>query len=458
MAGLTAAIRLADLGHRVTVLERSSHTGGQVGHDTIDGLPVDTGPTSFTLPAVFRDLFSTTGRPLEHEVELVPVDPSVRYVFPDSTVLDVPNASRAKVTEAINDVLGRGIGLQWDKLIQEARHMWDLLRPRLLNRCPSMRDVTWLTLHPKARRILRRGKSLRDFGSQYLQDSRLRMVLESFATSLGAVPSRTPAALAALAYVEQTFGTWTVRGGMRAFVDALERRLVERGGAIRLDAPAARIATRGRSVHAVELVDGETVPSDVVVSTAAPGQLELKGLRARRWTTAPTDGRSVFTILMSLRGRPQFPERTVLLTDDGPNVTLTHRAPADADGPRALALHADCSAHGPEPRLTDWSAVGVADTHAQQLLGLAAARGVDLKQQTLSMRVRTPYDLAQQIGCPGGRVYGTPWHGGSSIRRRLANRSPVHGLFFAGASAHPGAGLPMVGISAALVADLIGRP
>jgi phytoene dehydrogenase-like protein len=40
---------------------------------------------------------------------------------------------------------------------------------------------------------------------------------------------------------------------------------------------------------------------------------------------------------------------------------------------------------------------------------------------------------------------------------RAANRSPVPGLFLVGGSAHPGGGLPLVGLSAAIVAEQIGN-
>ena len=40
---------------------------------------------------------------------------------------------------------------------------------------------------------------------------------------------------------------------------------------------------------------------------------------------------------------------------------------------------------------------------------------------------------------------------------RATNASPVPGLYLVGGSAHPGGGLPLVGMSAEIVADLIGR-
>ena len=58
---------------------------------------------------------------------------------------------------------------------------------------------------------------------------------------------------------------------------------------------------------------------------------------------------------------------------------------------------------------------------------------------------------------PGGAIYGTSSNGARAAFLRPANRSPVPGLFLVGGSAHPGGGLPLVGLSAAIVADLIGR-
>ena len=39
---------------------------------------------------------------------------------------------------------------------------------------------------------------------------------------------------------------------------------------------------------------------------------------------------------------------------------------------------------------------------------------------------------------------------------RPANQSPIPGLYLVGGSSHPGGGLPLVGLSAEIVADLVG--
>ncbi|MGI8697548.1 MAG: NAD(P)-binding protein, partial [Mycobacteriales bacterium] len=91
VGGLAAAARLARLGHSVTVCESAAGIGGKLGSYERDGFRFDTGPSLLTLPAIFRDLFIKTGKPLESVLDLVPVEPLTHYLFADGTHFDAPN-------------------------------------------------------------------------------------------------------------------------------------------------------------------------------------------------------------------------------------------------------------------------------------------------------------------------------------------------------------------------------
>ena len=80
---------------------------------------------------------------------------------------------------------------------------------------------------------------------------------------------------------------------------------------------------------------------------------------------------------------------------------------------------------------------------------------LDVRDRLLFREIRTPADLAD-VGRRAGRRdlrHGQPRPDGLL---RPANRGPVRGLFLVGGSAHPGGGLPMVMLSAAIVAAQIG--
>ena len=79
--GLATAARLAVKGHPVQLFEQSPHVGGKLATYRRDGFAFDTGPSLFTLPAVYRDLFMKTGRPLEEEVDLQEVESPFGYLL-----------------------------------------------------------------------------------------------------------------------------------------------------------------------------------------------------------------------------------------------------------------------------------------------------------------------------------------------------------------------------------------
>ncbi len=136
--------------------------------------------------------------------------------------------------------------------------------------------------------------------------------------------------------------------------------------------------------------------------------------------------------------------------------TVYVSAPVDPsiapEGGRAVFVLVNAPRHGP----FDWDQPKAAELYARHLLDVMAARGMDLRERLLFCETRTPADLQRDTGAPGGAIYGASSHGTFAAFRRAANRSPVPGLFLTGGSAHPGGGLPLVALSAAAVARLIG--
>jgi phytoene dehydrogenase-like protein len=120
-------------------------------------------------------------------------------------------------------------------------------------------------------------------------------------------------------------------------------------------------------------------------------------------------------------------------------------------GTEAWFVLVNAPRHGTSWTSVDWSRPGLAEAYRDRVLALLAARGLDLRDRLLFAEVRTPQDLAWATGAPGGAIYGTA---GGLLRP--ANRGPVEGLWLVGGSTHPGGGLPMVTLSAKIVADRIG--
>ncbi|MFB7032258.1 MULTISPECIES: phytoene desaturase family protein [unclassified Streptomyces] len=459
LGAMAAAARLAVAGHRVTVYEQGPTHGGAVGRFARDGFAFDTGPGLLHLPAVYRDLFVKTGRePLEECVALTQVDPAARHVFADGTRVDLPNASRAGTVAALDAALGAGAGERWGDFLTRAREAWDRTRRPLLEE-PQPADPAPLAREPypapKAGLLRRPTRTLAQVGARELRDPRLAALLDAYAWTYGFDPADAPASAAVLPYMEQTFGSWYVAGGLRALADAVYERCRQRRVEFVFDAPVVDVLEKEGRAVGVCLAGGEEVAADHVVSGAPVPALYRDQVvewdRGEEWPRHQVLGTGRVTVCLALRGAREADvvHRTVVHAEGGrPTVTvLRPDDPAlrpDADHEAVTVTATVRTDPDPDP---EWEAF--ADGMVE-----AAGRAVPgLRERLLWRHVRTPEDVRRDTGA--AEVPGPALAGAGGRLLPAGNRSPLPGLYFAGGWSHPGGGLAHAGMSGALVAGLI---
>lgn len=480
---MATAARLSVKGHQVTILEQSDAVGGKAGSFSRDGFVFDTGPSLVTLPAVYRDLFLKTGSALEECVDLQPVEPGTSYRWADGTAVTLPGVNPAAAATALGDALGGSARADWLNLIARAADIWALTRrPFLESTLDGPRDLLALAKDPRDIRTVAPTTSLHRLGRKYLHDPRMRMLLDRYATYSGSDPRKAPAALATIPYVEQTFGSWHIGGGVHKLADALAERCAERRVEIRLNADVVRVTVQRDQVNGVDLASGEHLEADIVVSNADASHLYRDLLdtepaaEALRKLQKATPSFSGFVMLLAVKGRtPGISHHNVWFPADykAEFKSIFNGRPAtdptvyacvpddplmrpDADHEPWFVL-INAPRHGSERHEFDWSNSAFAASYADQALQILASRGVDLQDRILWRELITPADLEARTRAPGGSIYGTSSNGMRAAFLRPANVSPIAGLYLVGGSAHPGGGLPLVGLSAEIVAEKIGR-
>lgn len=487
VGGLTVAARLAHRGHRVTIYEKSDRVGGKCHTEWIDGFGFDTGPSLLTLPAVYRDFFMKTGRGVD--LDLVGLDPAFDYHFADGSRLQLPNLSRNRAVTEISNAFGERAGKEWGLLLERAARMWQASRTDFVERAL-----------PSVPQLIRRGKVIRDlstiapfttlrkFTEKRLSDRRLRYIIDRYATYTGSDPRKVPAVLLTIAFVEEAFGAWHIRGGLGRLVEKVEARARERGVKIELCSPVTRILHDRAKVTGIALEGGHEIKVDAVISNvdayrlyngmlAVDGSREEKTAGERRNINRTTPSLSGFSLLLGLKPSKQrllqahhtvfFPadydrefdqifEEKVPVTDP----TIYICSPDDpamvpSEGGENLFILVNAPRHQPEGGF-DWSDEAVARDYGDRIIEILVDRiGIDFRDRIVVKKFRTPLDIENDYGSEGGSIYGPSSNGIRAAFRRAPNVSRLAGLYNVGGSAHPGGGLPLVGLSGEIVADAI---
>jgi phytoene dehydrogenase-like protein len=446
VSGLAAAARLARLRHDVLVCERDPGPGGQAGRFERDGFAFDTGPTLVHMPAAMRDLFVKTGKtaPLETVLELRPAEPAVRWQFADGTVVDLPNATRAGTMQALNTALGRAAAKGWDEFLAEGDGVWQQFRQGFLTGPPA--PLVGGLLRPKEERrrlaVLRPAKSLPDLIQRHLDDPRVRRAAAAYALRLGSDPRTAPAGVVVWPWLEHTFGAWEVVGGVRALVDAIADRAVLRGATLRYDTEAAAVLREGGRVSGVRLADGEVLPADIVV--AGVDDTALAGLLGEPAPTSPRSCAAV-TLLLALRGADALPASIVSFPAD-PAPELAGVFGGGPVGDPTLFLGRGSAPSGHRALTVTAMAAAGATVDPTVLLRALADRGYAPSDRVLWWEFRNT----------GSSIAGPALVGRDGLLR-APNAQPTQGLFHVGTCAHPGPGLTLAPLSAALVAETVGR-
>ncbi|MCW2692797.1 MAG: crtD [Mycobacterium sp.] len=476
LAGLSAALRLAGAGRRVTVLEREDTPGGRNGLLEVDGYRFDTGPTVLTMPDLIADALDCVGEELADWLDLVPVDPLYRAFYPDGSSLDVL-ADPAAMAEEVRRVCG---GAEAAGYLRYVDFVSKLYRYEMADFIDRNIDSPFDLLTPNLARLAALGgfRRLAPKVNSYLSDPRTQRVLSFQAMYAGLSPQDALAIYAVIAYMDSVAGVYFPKGGMHAVPRALAGAAEKHGVELRYGTTVERLEVRGGRAVAAICADGTRVAGDAfVVNPDLPlayRQLlppELTPRRVARQSYSPScflllAGSSAHysrtahhTIHFGRAWERTFDEiiKKGQLQSDPSFLVST---PTKSDPGLAPDGKAAYYVLVPTPNLDadlDWSVLG--PRYRDEVVHrLEAAGYVGFGDAIEVEDVTTPADWRAR-----GMAAGAPFAAAHSFFQtgpfRAANLPrTVDGVVFAGSGTVPGVGVPMVLLSGRLAAERILGP
>jgi phytoene desaturase len=476
LGGIATAGRLARHGYDVTVLEKNEQPGGRCGQLVRDGHRFDIGATLFLMPEIFEETYAALGSRMADHLELRRVDPTYRIYFDDDTQLALSGDLNAmqRQLEALEP--GSFDGLL--RYLREGRSHYHLALEKFVGRnFYSLLDYFSPANLPLLFKLKPLQNHYRNIG-RYFRHPHLKAAFTFQNMYLGLSPFEAPATYSLLQYTELAGGVWFPAGGLYRVVESLVEIAESLGVHFRTNTTVQQIETNGRAATAVILAGGERLPADVIVANAdlpwvysdlLPDTAAANRLERQQYTCS--------TIMFYWgvdRVYPQLGTHNVFLAGDYragferifQDKSLPHEpsiyvhAPARVDPtaapPGQDSLYALVPVgHLDESGSQEWPVLQQQARTA--VLHHLARLGINDLEQHLKFEVSyTPHDWQSRYNLARGAAFGLSHNFRQVGYLRPQNRHRRYrNLYFAGGSTHPGAGLPMVLLSARLTTERI---
>ena len=474
LAGLSAALRLAGAGRKVTVLERESVPGGRNGLLKKDGYSFDTGPSVLTMPSLINDAFNCVGEDMKDWLELTPLTPLYRAFYADGSQLDVhadTNEMEAEIAKHISSTEAAG----YRRYVEFVTKLYKYEMNDFIDRNI---DSPLNLLTPNLARLIALGgfRRLSPKVNQFMKDPRLQKVYSFQAMYAGVSPQQALAIYAVIAYMDSVNGVFFPKGGMHAVPRALAAAAQKHGVVFKYNTTVTNVEVSNGRAKAVITEAGERYECDaVILNPDLPvAYRELLGkspVTIKRLKYSP----SCVTLLVGSSKKYDFAahhnihfghswdgvfdeliKKKQLMSD--PSILVT--VPTHDDPDLAPAGKHSYYILFPTPNLDsdiDWKKQ--AGPYRDQMIKTIEERGYSGFGDSIETEVMTtPLDWKNQgmeMGAPFASAH-TFFQTGPFRPRNMAQG--IENVVFAGSGTQPGVGVPMVLISGRLAAERIVGP
>ena len=480
LGGISAAISLKAAGYDVEVFEKNGQIGGKLNVMEKDGFTFDLGPSIFTLPQFFQDLFERAGKKMDDYVQLDAVTPHWRNLFENKPTIDLYQEEDLMRREL--DKLPGDPEAHWREFkafLTYGREQYDIVNDGYFDKGL---DNLWEFISYYKLKLLG-GKidyknTMSESIHQRLSDPQLRMIFEYFIKYVGSSAMDSPGYMNLMPMIQFDYGLWYVRGGMYNLAKGLGKLMEEMGIPIHLNADVEAIEKSGKQVTGIRMTDGTVHASDIIVSNmeVIPAYKKLLNepisftRKLEKFAPACSgivlhigtdkifpqlahhnffyseDQHKHFDTVFHKKQLPQDPTLYVV----APTRTDPSKAPEGCDNIKILP-HIPPLEEGSDITHEDYVALKDRCIDKMERCGLKGLRESIVVEDLL-----TPVDIERMYRSNRGSIYGvvTDWKLNYGFKAPKTS-TRYKNLYFTGGSTNPGGGMPMVVLSGQQCADRI---
>ena len=474
VGGLATAIRLASKNIDVILFEKNDCVGGKLAEFSDKGYRFDMGPSLFTMPEYFEDLFHAAKRSLSDYLPYRKLDKSCTYFFADGKSFVFYNDKDKLVKEA-----EKALGISADgvlKYLQESEKMYNgagkLFIENSLHKTKTYFSKQALKSLP-ALMNPRNLRSLHQKNTKKLKDKKWVQLFDRYATYNGSSPYKTPAMMAIIPHLEHNIGTFFPEGGMYAIILAMEKLAIELGVKIQKGKQVEKLNLKGKRIESA-VVNGETFLADLFVSNMDIA-LVYKNLlnNTSKFKKEIKKERSSSGLVFYWGINQSFPElslHNILFSGDYQREfdQIFNLKESPSEPTVYINITAKEAPNDAPEGCENWfvmintpAGINFSDESIKNIraivIDIIRSRVKSFNEGNIVLeRILTPKDIDERTLSLQGALYGTASNTTlSSFTRHPNFTNQFENLYFVGGTVHPGGGIPLCLNSAKIVVDQI---
>ena len=482
VGGLGTAVRLLGRGYEVKIYEKEGSVGGKVNIKVAEGFRFDLTASILMMPEIYQEIFSWVGKDYRDYLEFIRVDPIYRAFYPEGSSIDFSSDS-VELTKTLEDI-SKEDAKGYYKFLSEAYEKYLIANAHFLQKKYRKPGdfFNFSTLYNATR--LKTLSTTYDFVSKYIRNEKLRRFLCYQALYVGISSFHGPNIYTLIPATTMHYGLWHLKGGMYSYITALQKIILELGGAIVTGTEVEEILiSEGRATGVKTSIgtdfsevvicnaDFPYAAKNLIVDSKYKGKYTEKKLINMKYSC------SNFIIYLGLKKKYEalLVHNHYLGDDFKENIDAAFvgklpekpsfyiYCPSRIDDTMANSGMECLSIVVRVPNLMfnqiKWNKETISALRERVFHALGNMEGFeDIEENILYEDYLTPEDLETRFNSYGGTAYGlSPTLLQTNYFRPPIKSREAENLYFVGSSVHPGAGVSIVLLSSKLAAEEIVR-
>lgn len=471
IAGLATAIRLKSRGFNVDVFEANEYPGGKLTEKNGSGYRFDLGPSVFTMPHLIDELFVLAGKNPRDYFSYTRLDTSFKYFFEGGKCITA-FADRQKFAKEIVEKTSdseesllrylEDISTKYDitneVFSENSLHIaGNYLKKKFLSGILNFHKIDAFN-------------SMHEGNKRFFKDPNVIQLFDYYASYVGSNPLVAPATLNLISHLVLNIGTCMPDKGMYSIIMALVKLAEDIGVRFFYNSCVDEILVKDRAAIGIKVKE-RVLPYDRVISNMdvyyTYERLLPREKKPTRILNQPKSS-SVIAFYWGVKGtHPELDIHNMLFTRDehqeystvfeGGNISndpsvylcITSKhvksdAPTGSENWFALVT-------APNDQNQDWEEI-ISRTRKNVISKVNRMLSVDIEPLIEFEDMLAPPLIKQRYSSAFGAIFGNSSNNKFAAFLRHPNFSRrIKGLYFAGGTVHPGAGIPMCLNSAKII-------